>query len=191
MKKRYRAEETIQSKRPKWHWWLGGLIAILALGGIGSLTKPAQPTGTGQAVSTGALTPTALQVNLALRTALARQTSTAGALQLAVVALPTDTTMPSVEPTVKAALATVQLEAPPTPDAALISSRATATAYAQPVPTWTPQPVVSQPKQPQPKPCTSNVRIGATCVDGTHSTVTGRGACSKHGGVSTWLYGCP
>ncbi len=30
-------------------------------------------------------------------------------------------------------------------------------------------------------------RIGATCNDGTHSTATGSGACSHHGGVDEWL----
>lgn len=30
------------------------------------------------------------------------------------------------------------------------------------------------------------VRTGAVCKDGTHSTATGRGACSHHGGVSYW-----
>jgi hypothetical protein len=32
------------------------------------------------------------------------------------------------------------------------------------------------------------VRVGATCCDGTSSNATGRGACSWHGGVCTWLY---
>jgi hypothetical protein len=31
-------------------------------------------------------------------------------------------------------------------------------------------------------------RIGALCSDGTHSSATGRGACSHHGGVNCWLY---
>lgn len=31
-------------------------------------------------------------------------------------------------------------------------------------------------------------KIGAVCKDGTTTKVTGRGACSKHGGVSRWLY---
>lgn len=31
-------------------------------------------------------------------------------------------------------------------------------------------------------------RIGAICKDGTYSSATGRGACSHHGGVSTWRY---
>lgn len=35
---------------------------------------------------------------------------------------------------------------------------------------------------------TSSGRTGATCRDGTHSNATGRGACSHHGGVATWLY---
>ncbi len=33
-----------------------------------------------------------------------------------------------------------------------------------------------------------SVRIGATCNDGSHSTATGSGACSHHGGVAVWLY---
>ncbi len=32
------------------------------------------------------------------------------------------------------------------------------------------------------------IRIGAVCRDGTTSTATGSGACSRHGGVSRWLY---
>lgn len=35
------------------------------------------------------------------------------------------------------------------------------------------------------------VRIGATCKDGTHSSATGQGACSWHGGVAQWLYSNP
>lgn len=31
-------------------------------------------------------------------------------------------------------------------------------------------------------------RTGATCKDGSHSSATGRGACSHHGGVLRWLY---
>lgn len=33
----------------------------------------------------------------------------------------------------------------------------------------------------------SNYRTGAICSDGWRSSATGRGACSHHGGVSTWL----
>ena len=32
------------------------------------------------------------------------------------------------------------------------------------------------------------VRIGAICRDGWHSSATGSGACSQHGGVDHWLY---
>lgn len=31
-------------------------------------------------------------------------------------------------------------------------------------------------------------RIGAVCNDGWHSSATGRGACSHHGGVSYWVH---
>ena len=31
-------------------------------------------------------------------------------------------------------------------------------------------------------------RTGARCRDGSYSSATGRGACSHHGGVSTWIY---
>ena len=34
----------------------------------------------------------------------------------------------------------------------------------------------------------SGVRTGAVCNDGTSSTATGRGACSRHGGVKYWTY---
>ncbi|MBR3176472.1 hypothetical protein IKF25_00660 [Candidatus Saccharibacteria bacterium] len=36
-------------------------------------------------------------------------------------------------------------------------------------------------------PTSSGTRYGAICRDGTRSNATGRGACSHHGGVSTWL----
>lgn len=35
----------------------------------------------------------------------------------------------------------------------------------------------------------SRGRIGALCRDGSRSSATGRGACSRHGGVAQWLYG--
>lgn len=35
----------------------------------------------------------------------------------------------------------------------------------------------------------SGGRTGAICNDGSHSSATGRGACSHHGGVAQWLYG--
>ena len=31
-------------------------------------------------------------------------------------------------------------------------------------------------------------RTGARCRDGSYSSATGRGACSHHGGVSSWIY---
>lgn len=34
----------------------------------------------------------------------------------------------------------------------------------------------------------SSYRVGARCKDGTSSSATGRGACSHHGGVSSWKY---
>jgi hypothetical protein len=43
-------------------------------------------------------------------------------------------------------------------------------------------PVVQQPV------ATPRYRVGATCNDGSHSSATGRGACSHHGGVRQWLY---
>ena len=33
---------------------------------------------------------------------------------------------------------------------------------------------------------TTTYRVGAACRDGTSSSATGRGACSRHGGVSYW-----
>lgn len=36
--------------------------------------------------------------------------------------------------------------------------------------------------------CQSKKRVGAVCDDGWHSTATGSGACSHHGGVDYWLY---
>ena len=31
------------------------------------------------------------------------------------------------------------------------------------------------------------IRVGCICNDGTRSTATGKGACSKHKGVKHWL----
>lgn len=31
-------------------------------------------------------------------------------------------------------------------------------------------------------------RVGAVCEDGWHSSATGSGACSHHGGVDHWVY---
>jgi hypothetical protein len=36
--------------------------------------------------------------------------------------------------------------------------------------------------------CTPGQRIGAVCRDGWHSSATGSGACSHHGGVDHWIY---
>lgn len=37
-------------------------------------------------------------------------------------------------------------------------------------------------------PTYAGIRIGAVCKDGSTTGVTGRGACSGHGGVNYWLY---
>uniref|UniRef100_A0A914QG07 Uncharacterized protein n=1 Tax=Panagrolaimus davidi TaxID=227884 RepID=A0A914QG07_9BILA len=42
--------------------------------------------------------------------------------------------------------------------------------------------------EPKFEPPRQRVRIGAICVDGWHSSSTGRGTCSHHGGVREWLY---
>lgn len=34
---------------------------------------------------------------------------------------------------------------------------------------------------------TVDKRVGCVCKDGTRSQSTGRGACSRHGGVEYWL----
>ena len=36
-------------------------------------------------------------------------------------------------------------------------------------------------------PASDGTRTGAVCNDGSTSTATGRGACSRHGGVQYWL----
>ena len=50
---------------------------------------------------------------------------------------------------------------------------------------FTTGPCVSEGKDP--KKC-GIPRSGATCRDGTSSKSTGRGACSRHGGVKAWTY---
>jgi hypothetical protein len=59
----------------------------------------------------------------------------------------------------------------------------------------TAKPVAPKPIAPKPKPKptaipapVNGVRVGAICRDGSRSSATGRGACSHHGGVATWLY---
>lgn len=55
-------------------------------------------------------------------------------------------------------------------------------------------PVVTERSEPTPwptpyrvvVPAQAGVRIGASCMDGSHSSATGRGACSHHGGVGAW-----
>uniref|UniRef100_A0A914PU64 DUF3761 domain-containing protein n=1 Tax=Panagrolaimus davidi TaxID=227884 RepID=A0A914PU64_9BILA len=42
--------------------------------------------------------------------------------------------------------------------------------------------------EPKFEPPRQRVRVGAICVDGWHSSSTGRGTCSHHGGVREWLY---
>lgn len=49
--------------------------------------------------------------------------------------------------------------------------------YTKPTTTYAPAPTSN-----------TGVRRGAICRDGWTSSATGRGACSHHGGVSTWLY---
>ncbi len=51
-------------------------------------------------------------------------------------------------------------------------------------PTATPRPTA----RPQAPVAPGRVRVGAICRDGWHSSATGRGACSHHGGVARWLY---
>ena len=46
----------------------------------------------------------------------------------------------------------------------------------------------SSPSSTPPAQSPSGTRTGAICKDGWRSTATGRGACSHHGGVATWLY---
>jgi hypothetical protein len=36
--------------------------------------------------------------------------------------------------------------------------------------------------------CNRGQRVGAICNDGWHSSATGSGACSHHGGVDHWIY---
>lgn len=65
---------------------------------------------------------------------------------------------------------------------------ATAEPQAQPAaPAVTPVPPTPEPQQATaPIVSQPSSRVGATCVDGSSSGATGRGACSHHGGVSCW-----
>ena len=57
----------------------------------------------------------------------------------------------------------------------------------KPEPKPEPTPAKTAPVAPVQKQSTG-ARVGAICRDGWRSSATGRGACSHHGGVSTWLY---
>ncbi len=72
------------------------------------------------------------------------------------------------------------------------------TPTASPTPTVPPDEVIepfklgSKPKPPKMlKTAAPKERVGAVCRDGTHSSATGRGACSWHGGVATWIRELP
>ena len=55
-------------------------------------------------------------------------------------------------------------------------------------PTPATQPSPSPTPTPKPTPAPSGTRVGAICNDGWHSSATGSGACSSHGGVRCWKY---
>ena len=50
-----------------------------------------------------------------------------------------------------------------------------------------PTPIYNSFNTYQTAPASDGVRTGAVCNDGTTSQATGRGACSRHGGVNYWL----
>lgn len=60
------------------------------------------------------------------------------------------------------------------------------------LPTAIPSTAALVPPTPRPTqapiPAGPRFRVGAVCRDGSHSSATGRGACSHHGGVAYWLY---
>lgn len=71
----------------------------------------------------------------------------------------------------------------------LIGDRAQVAVVSMPTPGTTMQIPSARPTSSAP--C-APVRVGAICRDGTRSQATGRGACSRHGGVSQWLVStCP
>lgn len=97
------------------------------------------------------------------------------------------------QPVAVAASSTSQSRAakPATPVAAQAAPSPTATPA---LPPDAPKKIVvgPSPKAPALLPTIgAKVRTGATCEDGTHSTATGSGACSRHGGVATWIYDLP
>jgi len=95
------------------------------------------------------------------------------------IIVPTETNVPSSSPS-------------PTRLAPTLAPRSTATRV---VPTIAPR-ILPNPTATRTIPAAratatvgqSGVRIGAVCRDGTTSTATGSGACSRHGGVAYWLY---
>ena len=146
-------------------WWrrtwvlvVAGIVGLLIL--IGALSPaPATPSGATTANATG---------TRVVATTSTPSAATPTATASAVAATPSATA--SATPTAVATVAAVGASAPtPAP-----AAPATASPVAQ-----TTSPPTAVP---------SGVRIGATCSDGSHSTATGSGACSHHGGVAYWLY---
>lgn len=101
-------------------------------------------------------------------------------------------------------------QAPSTTQSATRTPTATTTPAPTPTPTVTPTPTASptptippddviepyrlgsKPKPPKMLKTTApKERVGAVCRDGSHSSATGRGACSWHGGVARWITELP
>lgn len=109
---------------------------------------------------------------------------------------PTETETPTETPTLepKAATALARTETSSARQTATAGALATATEARQstlsartltdaPLPTQVP---TALPAIVPTQPPAAAYRIGATCADGTRSTATGSGACSRHGGVQCW-----
>lgn len=125
---------------------------------------------------------------------------------MVVASIPTSTSTPTITPTPTSSVtytptstATASLTATQTLTPSITSTASTtetptktptpsviptATRTDTPIPSETPTPV------PTVTPVPPMVRCGAICNDGTSSSATGTGACSRHGGVAQWTL-CP
>ncbi len=83
---------------------------------------------------------------------------------------------------------TSKLTSPPQPVPPALPEAAVPTATRVPPPASAPPTATRVPPPPPTVPPSTGQRCGAVCRDGTTSTATGSGACSRHGGVDHWLY---
>jgi hypothetical protein len=173
-------------------------IVMVCCGGLGfTATAALEPTETATPTNTAVPTQTATVTNTLTNTATATFTATDTAT---ITNTPTITDTPTITNTPTITPIPSQTPRPTLSNAqktAIVAAIIQQTMAAQPTNT----PIVVNPGIGGDAGGTggtsggnsggSGIRIGAICNDGTHSSATGSGACSHHGGVARWLYASP